>query len=632
MTQNNLILMSLVFLVEAMPITARKINKICGFTNKRYNVINKMGCGFMCEISGIKNIVNDVINAIHSVINVEVTVINKNGERVAATGKYNKEIGSIVAEGSAFSLAIKTGKSFVIEDPRVSEICTDCNRRDVCEEFAEVCTPIIVENEVLGIIGLIAFDREQRDSLLSNKRNLLNFLDRMAELIGTKVLEERQRKSLERNSKEISILMDYLDEAVISIDKEGKIKKYNSNADQIFGMIKNGYSTIYDIHCMEEANLILNTQSSFVGRETVTKNDRIETRVVYSGKPIITDQIVEEVILTYRRSKDLLSVMDEMIGVKVKTSFEDIIGKNKEFIELKAFSKKAARTNSTIMIRGESGTGKELFARAVHFESPRRNRPFVPINCAAIPENLLESELFGYEDGAFTGAKKGGQIGKFELANKGTLFLDEIGDMSLHLQAKLLRVLQENVIERIGGNQYIPIDIRVVAATHRDIDKMIEDGEFREDLYYRLNVIPVNIASLRQRPDDIMILSDYFIKKYNHIFAKIKDNIITGLSEDVVEKFYNYCWPGNIRELENAMEFAVNICESALIQLEDLPNKFKTQDPSQGVISNLSEMEKNEIEKGICIYGKKKEGIQIITEKLGISRATLYRKMKEFGL
>lgn len=202
----------------------------------------------------------------------------------------------------------------------------------------------------------------------------------------------------------------------------------------------------------------------------------------------------------------------------------------------------ASRSTSTILITGESGTGKELFARSIHNHSDRVDNPFVTVNCAAIPDNLLESELFGYEEGSFTGAKKGGKLGKFELADKGTIFLDEIGDMSLHLQAKLLRVLQERELDKIGGKSNIFIDVRIIAATNKNLETMVKNGSFREDLYYRLNVIPIKLPSLRERRGDIPLLINYMIDEYSH---KLEKEIL-GIDENAKQLLINYSWPGNI--------------------------------------------------------------------------------------
>jgi len=283
------------------------------------------------------------------------------------------------------------------------------------------------------------------------------------------------------------------------------------------------------------------------------------------------------------------------------------------------------------LIQGESGTGKELFARAIHDESSRKHMPFVAINCAAIPESLIESELFGYSDGAFTGALKGGKPGKFEIADGGTIFLDEIGDMPIHLQTKLLRVLQEREVERIGAKYSTPIDVRVIAATHQELEKRIEVKMFREDLFYRLNVIPLLLSPLRERKDDIMPLSKFFLNRYNQKLEKS----ITDFSDRVQEFFFAYDWKGNIREMENMIEYAVNMCDTDEIDIIHLPERFRQKnvvDPSDIRISNLESLEKKEIQKALKQFSRNKEGVENMVKALGISRATLYRKIKYYDL
>lgn len=265
-----------------------------------------------------------------------------------------------------------------------------------------------------------------------------------------------------------------------------------------------------------------------------------------------------------RRNKE----PNKITGYYSKYEFKDLIGKNKRFLTTKNKAKKISGTNSTIILSGETGTGKELFAGAIHNDSLRKDNPFVAINCTTLPESLLEAELFGYEKGAFTGAKKEGKIGLFERADKGTLFLDEIGDLPLALQARLLRVIEEKEIMRIGGDSIIPIDVRIIAATNRNLKNLVDKGEFRKDLYFRLNVFQFHIPSLKERREDIPILIDYFLKKWN-------DN------RDIKQGFVFFCdyyhWPGNIRELKNVLKNMITLSESEL-KLENLPDYLKNED------------------------------------------------------
>ena len=307
-----------------------------------------------------------------------------------------------------------------------------------------------------------------------------------------------------------------------------------------------------------------------------------------------------------------------------------ILGKSHKIISVKREVIKIAPSNSTVLIRGESGTGKELVARAIHMGSPRAEKPFVAINCAAIPENLLESELFGYEKGAFTGADSKGRIGKVEIANGGTLFLDEIGDMPISLQAKLLRVLQDREIYKIGQNNSIPVNIRVIAATNKNLEELILEKTFREDLYYRLNVIPINIPPLRERRSDISLLASFFIDKYSKILGKTVMKIENG----IFEYLENYKWPGNVRELENTIEYMINmIDDNGVLDHNWIPAKIK------GGVTNcevgeipIDEMEKAMIERALLVYGNSFMAKKEIASKLGIGIATLYRKIKKYDL
>jgi transcriptional regulator with PAS, ATPase and Fis domain len=335
-------------------------------------------------------------------------------------------------------------------------------------------------------------------------------------------------------------------------------------------------------------------------------------------------------------------------GIKVHnvwgtTTVDSIIGESDVMIALKNRIKKIGNSDSTVAIMGESGTGKELIARAIHLAGNRGNQMFVALNCAAIPEPLLESELFGYVKGAFSGADAKGKVGKFELANGGVVFLDEIGDMPLQLQSKLLRVLQEKKFTRIGSNELLDIDVRIVSATNQDLYKLVEEKKFREDLYYRLNVIPVEVPPLRERGEDIQILIDNFIDKYSR---KLKKNV-TSIDPEVEYIFSHYPWPGNIRELENAIELAINLLESdgvihkglinrkiiEYFKMNKKQNKFLIDDGicdisnSQEILT-LNEFEKLYIKKVVEHFGNDTKSKKLAAKKLGISLATLYRKIE----
>jgi DNA-binding NtrC family response regulator len=334
--------------------------------------------------------------------------------------------------------------------------------------------------------------------------------------------------------------------------------------------------------------------------------------------------------------KNLLAhqtVLKENIALKKeltkKHQLEELLGKSPKMQELFELIRTVAKSNATVLIQGETGTGKELVARAIHANSLRHKCPFVSLNCAALPESLLESELFGHEKGAFTGAitqKKG----KFELAHTGTIFLDEIGDISLNIQVHLLRVLQEKEFSRVGGNDIIKVDVRVIASTNRNLKKRIEEGKFREDLFYRLNVVPIILPSLKERTEDIPLLARYFLRKYNNENNKnVRD-----FSAEVLDFFMNYHWPGNVRELENAIEYSVVLSQEEIIQLDDLPPMLRKA-ISKDIITSptnentLQEMEKQHILK---VLEENDWNYSRTAKTLGISRSTLYKKIQSYHI
>lgn len=346
----------------------------------------------------------------------------------------------------------------------------------------------------------------------------------------------------------------------------------------------------------------------------------------YLMKPVKLEQL--DIILEKIEKSQQLITENRYLRRKLEAveGFPELIGQSPAFKKMLSDISVIAQSDSTVLVMGESGTGKELVARAIHSSSKRRDQPFLAVNCAALPETLLESELFGYEKGAFTGAVKR-RIGRFELAHKGTLFLDEIGDIALPIQAKLLRVLETKSFERLGGSENIKVDIRLIAATNRDIEARVKDGSFREDLFYRLNVIPINLPPLRERREDILLLVDHFVGKFS---TKVGKNIegITPRAKDVL---MSHSWPGNVRELENTIERAVVLTRTEAIDTESIV-AFKASTADSVILPenlNLAELEKKAIAEAL----QKTEGRLIeAAELLGIHRNTLRLKMKHYGI
>lgn len=582
------------------------------------------------ELNKIRPMLERVIEAISSVVRVDITITDAALNRIASTGQYIKHFDSVIEHQSVFGYVLEQKRPLFIDNPRENDVCVHCKNKDNCKEYAEVCCPIILEDEIIGAIGLVAFDKEQQQEILNNQEHLIDFLENMAALIASKISEERKREQIDLQTREVEVLIDYIDNGVVSIDNVGRLIRYNKISDQLFSIAKRGVKHIKEIIGECDLKELLNPDY-IVGNHhfDCVCNDRYRA-FIYSGKPIFYDNQVVEVVISFRQKENIITEVNALLGQPLQTTFEDILGDSIALQAVKMKGLKAAKSISSVLIRGQSGTGKELFARAIHYDSERRDKPFIAINCAAIPENLLESELFGYEEGAFSGAKIGGKLGKFELADKGTLFLDEIGDMPIHLQAKLLRVLQERVVERVGGKYGIPIDVRLISATNKPLEELVEQGQFREDLYYRLNVIPLNIPSLKERPSDISLLVKHFTKRFNQ---KLNKNI-SGCREEVIDLLRLHPWKGNVRELENMIEYSVNMCSRQWIEISDLPQSMKINTPSHPdrPIMNFKELEKLELQRALEKFGRHKKGVEDILNATGLSRATFYRKIKEYKL
>jgi transcriptional regulator with PAS, ATPase and Fis domain len=427
--------------------------------------------------------------------------------------------------------------------------------------------------------------------------------------------------------------LDLLDEAVIITDAWGKITNVNqaiSNAEEretnIIGKkLTDIFADQIDFPILSGNNVVNWKQGEDNYIAGVIVPIRILGRIIGYA---IRFQKSDNCNLTDETTYDYIYPAVD-VSQSAQYTLNDIIGQSKAMRNLKTMAKKIARTKSAIMIESESGTGKELFAHAIHNLGCRSTFPFIKLNCAGLPDTLLESELFGYREGAFTGARKGGYMGRFELAHKGTLFLDEVGEMPLAMQGKFLRVLEEQEIQRLGDEKTRKIDVRIICATNRDLWSLIKRKQFREDLYYRLNVVKLSIPPLRERREDIRPLVFSLIRKYSREFQKK----VTGISPDAYSALINYDWPGNVRELNNIIEAAFNIVDGEIIELRHLPSMFalppKVPYKALGPLeSYLGECEKE----AVALALKNTGGNKIQAAKLlGISRAALYRKLNSFA-
>ena len=590
------------------------------------------------DLLSIKENVQRTAEAISSVIGVDVTVTDDKLIRIAGTGEYKSRIGEKVNDEGVFAYCLKNSVSYIVRNPKEEKVCKACNNKD-CMEFAEIVTPINICGKTYGIIGLIAFDEYQKSLLLKNENNIMDFLDKMADLVASQIIDIKKSNEIKVLISQLQTVIDVIEKSVIITDNKGNINYYNKKADNLFNINYLKHFNIKEILRSIDINEIFSSNKDIYNREFNYEDNQTSFRGVINTKVYFdaeNSNKIEAIVFIIEELSQLISSARNIISTNIITEFNNIKYISSKMDNVISLAKKASTTDSTVLITGESGTGKELFARALHYDSSRKKEAFIAINCSAIPENLFESELFGYEEGAYTGALKGGHPGKFELAHKGTLLLDEIGDMPLNLQPKLLRVLQDSRVMRIGGKGYTNVDVRIIASTNCNLEEKVKNKEFREDLYYRLNVIPINIPSLRERSEDIELLAKYFTHKFSIKLKKTVDNI----KADALEIIKSYPWYGNVRELENAIEYAVNMTDKTYIDIECLPLKLKNInikvcDNNISDLHNLhtiEELERNEIKKALKLYGISNNAVIRICAELGISRATFYRKIKKYNL
>ena len=586
----------------------------------------------MNGLKDIKDEIQNIAEAMLSVLNIDVTIVDENLTRIAGTGIYLDKIGEKVSGYSAFKKCLEEQVLIYIDDSEKNDICKVCSNNGECKEHAEVCCPITLDGYAYGVVGLIAFNNEQSSIISNNSKDLINFLGKMADLISSKLKAQNKTEELELEKKKLEILLNNMNKAIVSIDKKGNIDKYNVKFRDIFNIEdkKLEKGNIFQLLDFIKKPSVKDFEKYKTGTFYYKKQNR-NFKGIYNISEIVVNKKLKGYVIDFIENKEAIKNYNK-INKDYKITLDNIISTSEIMEHTKQKALIASKSNSTVLITGESGTGKELFARAIHNHSDRSDYPFVAVNCAAIPDNLLESELFGYEEGAFTGAKKGGKLGKFEIAQKGTIFLDEIGDMSLHLQGKLLRVLQERELDKIGSGSNILIDVRVIAATNKNLEELVKNGQFREDLYYRLKVIPLMLPPLRNRKDDIPLLIDYMIKEYSQ---KLNKDVI-GMEDDVRTALVDYSWPGNVRELQNIIEYSINMSISNLLTLDIIPNniKYKYYDNKshKEEISTLADLEKEEIIKALNKFKNYKKDKDLVAKALGISRATLYRKLEKYNL
>lgn len=478
-----------------------------------------------------------------------------------------------------------------------------------------------------------------------NKNDKTAIMEAKAANLIISILIKKKEELLEIKSvkSQLAAILDSVQEAIEVADTDGNIKFVNPAFSRVTGIAEEERinQNIFEASPDGALATVLKTGKLVFGHRTKVGGSNAE--VVSNAAPIIVDGVMDGGVVVFQHFTDVMNLMDELqkstsiienltdkLGqvTTSKYTFDNILGSSMELKSCVDLAERSARSNSTVLLLGESGTGKELFAHAIHSSSMRRENPFIKVNCAAIPETLLESEFFGYEKGAFTGAVKS-KIGKFELAHGGTIFLDEIGDMNLILQGKVLRVLQEMEFERVGGTQTTKVDVRVIAATNRNLRELIRLGKFREDLFYRLNVVEITVPPLRIRKEDLPVLLDNLIVKLNRKLGKK----VKWVDREAQEVLSGYDWPGNIRELENIIERVMVTMEEEVITKKNLgmhTNQFKITHERDVDLVPIDQMEEIMIKKAVAKYGSTVEGKRHASQVLNISLATLYNKLKRY--
>lgn len=438
---------------------------------------------------------------------------------------------------------------------------------------------------------------------------------------------EKQLKII-RSNKLITTTFKIISEGMIITDENLKIKKVNKVASRILEMKKEEIYNLDIKYIMRDIDFknLVNSKTSLQYIESSFYINNKKITCIASVTPMKINEKIIGIAIVFRESKTVNKLINKTVGNKATYTFNNIITKNTKMLSIIEAAKRVAKTNCTILIGGESGTGKELFAQSIHNESRCSEGPFIAVNCAALPRDLVESELFGYEKGAFTGALKEGNPGKFELAHGGTIFLDEIGELPLEIQSKLLRVLDSHKITRIGGKYEKELDVRVIAATNRNLYEEVQKKNFREDLYYRLNVISLRIIPLRDRPEDISTLASYFLEKLN------RENIkkIKSISDDFIVHLERHTWNGNVREFQNVISRAYYLCEEEVITSKYLPENILQSniEPTIKVIP-VEVMEKKSIINAII---NSKGNVMKAARDLNISKSTIYRKIKKYEI
>lgn len=566
----------------------------------------------MTNLEVIRPFIERFITAVSNSLRLEMAIFDGSCQLFYCTPTYSKKKGRSVHTPSLQEV-IANG-SILINTPGEMASCIGCRFRDHCPSTIEILCCIHAGTEVAGVLAFTSFTKEGQKRITENNTIYLNAITEMANLFGSQLESIPSGQGPANLDASILPVMELCDQPVLLTDAHGVILQYNQLAEDLLKVCELTSASLWQIF------------PNSVVKRIMEGNDLFEKSVTIGG---MATKISTRAIKTSGQITGFyIRISDQLRALSKDTSyFEGIIGTSPAISEVQRMIRRIADSPTPVLITGETGTGKELIARAIHEQSRRSKYPFVAINCSSIPDNLFESELFGYEEGSFTGAKKGGKIGKIEMAQGGTLFLDEIGEMPLFAQPKLLRILQEYELERVGSNKKIHLDIRVIAATNRDLGEMVTEKTFRGDLYYRINVINLKLPPLRTRRDDIIPISENYIKK-----LKLKmDTSLSSISPEARQLLLDYEWPGNVRQLQNVIEYAANLCETDVLMPGDLPETMHGERisslPPVSPFPASQDSRDQELLELFDKYGYTLEGKKRIADELHISLRTLYRRI-----
>lgn len=566
----------------------------------------------MTNLEVIRPFIERFITAVSNSLRLEMAIFDGSCQLFYCTPTYSKKKGRSVHTPSLQEV-IANG-SILINTPGEMASCIGCRFRDHCPSTIEILCCIHAGTEVAGVLAFTSFTKEGQKRITENNTIYLNAITEMANLFGSQLESITSGQGPANLDASILPVMELCDQPVLLTDAHGVILQYNQLAEDLLKVCELTSASLWQIF------------PNSVVKRIMEGNDLFEKSVTIGG---MATKISTRAIKTSGQITGFyIRISDQLRALSKDTSyFEGIIGTSPAISEVQRMIRRIADSPTPVLITGETGTGKELIARAIHEQSRRSKSPFVAINCSSIPDNLFESELFGYEEGSFTGAKKGGKIGKIEMAQGGTLFLDEIGEMPLFAQPKLLRILQEYELERVGSNKKIHLDIRVIAATNRDLGEMVTEKTFRGDLYYRINVINLKLPPLRTRRDDIIPISENYIKK-----LKLKmDTSLSSISPEARQLLLDYEWPGNVRQLQNVIEYAANLCETDVLMPGDLPETMHGERisslPPVSPFPASQDSRDQELLELFDKYGYTLEGKKRIADELHISLRTLYRRI-----